>query len=103
MATMKNQFAFLPLLVFYIIVVVVFYSDKMVGDDIRHLIYATNLTKGYYTDALNPEIGNGPGYPLVMVPLVLMRAPYIMYHLLNALFLYFAVSYFFKTMSLYVS
>ena len=93
---------FLPLLLLYIIVVLMFSNNELVGDESRHMAYATNLTHGYYTNAVNPEIGNGPGYPLVITPLVLAKASYITIKLLNALFFIMAVVFFFKTVSFYL-
>ncbi len=93
---------FLPLMVLYIAIVLVFSSAGLEGDEDRHIRYATNLTHGYYTDAVNPEIGNGPGYPLVIAPLVLAKAPYITIKLLNVLFFIMAVVFFFKTVSFYL-
>ena len=79
-----------------------FSNNELVYDESRHMDYASNLTHGYYTDALNPELRNGPGYPLVITPLVLANAPYIAFRLLNALFFLLAVVFFFKSLSFYL-
>lgn len=93
---------FLPLLLLYIFAVLMFSNNELVHDESRHMDYAVNLTHGYYTDAVNPELRNGPGYPLVITPLVLAKAPYMAFRLLNALFLLMAVVFFFKSLSFYL-
>lgn len=99
----KTVLPFLPLLAGYIVVILSFSSNEFFADEGRHMVYATNLTNGYYTEAENPEIGNGPGYPMVMAPFVFFDAPFISIKLLNAFLLLMAVVYFFKTLSIYIS
>jgi hypothetical protein len=98
----KSIVPFLPLLLLYIIIVLIFSKNELVGDESRYMVYATNLTHGYYTDVVNPELRNGPGYPLVIAPLVLAQAPFITITLLNVLFFIIAVVFFFKTVSFYL-
>lgn len=99
---LKNAVRFLPLLVAYIIVVFVFSSDVLIGDETRHLQYATNLIDGYYTQAANPEFRNGPGYPLVLALALSLKLPYIAIKLINTLFLLFAAVFFYKTLAVYL-
>lgn len=99
---LRSILPFLPLLLFYIVVVLTFSKNEFFADETRHMAYATNLTHGYYTDAANPIIGNGPGYPIIIAPLVYINAPYIAIKLLNVLFFMMAVVFFFKTVSFYL-
>ena len=99
----KSFWSFLPLLLFYIVLILIFSNDTLFGDEIRHMRYATNISNGFYTHAENPEFANGPGYPLVITPFTLLNLPYICYKFLNAVFLILAVVYFFKTLSFIVN
>ena len=99
----REQFFFFPLLAIYLIIITVFSSNELVGDEMRHMHYANNLVQGYYTSAENPEIGNGPGYPIFITPFVLLDFPLILIKLLNSLLLLGAVLFFFKTLRLYIS
>lgn len=92
---------FLPLMVLYIAVVLVFSSAGLEGDEDRHLRYATNLAHGYYTDADNPELLNGPGYPIVLTPFVALNSKLLLLKFLNALFVIVGVVYFYKSVELF--
>ncbi len=58
----------------------------LVGDETRYLWYAENLTKGYYVSDDRPDFCNGPGYPVVMMPFVVVDAPIWTLRLLNVAF-----------------
>ena len=98
----KKYLPFVPLLVLYMVLILIFSNDTLFGDEIRHMKYAMNLSAGFYTNAENPEFVNGPGYPLVITPLALLNIPYIVFKLLNAVFLILAVIYFFKGITRFV-
>ncbi len=98
----KNLVPFLPLLAVYIAIGVVFASDEIIHDEKRYLTYATNLTHGFFTDTDNPELRNGPGYPLIISPLVLLQMPNNIFKLLNAIFLLTAVVFFYKSIAIYL-
>ena len=83
--------ALLPFLVLYVVLVLVFHKDAMEGDEGRYVFFAENLSQGFYSPRDEINLWNGPGYPLVLVPLVLMGLPYICFTLLNAVFLYLAL------------
>lgn len=97
----KSVLHFLPLLVLYVVLISIFSSDELVGDETRHMKYATNLTHGYYTSADNPELGNGPGYPLIISLFVILDAPYLFIRLINAFFMFAGVLLFYKTLLIY--
>jgi hypothetical protein len=62
-------------------------SAEFFGDESRYVKFAENLLDGYYTPASDPDLTNGPGYPLVLVPLVAVDAPLVVMRLTNALWL----------------
>ena len=57
------------------------------GDEIRYHDDAKHLVEGWFVSDENPRIYNGPGYPLVLAPLVAWDAPLISMRLLGALML----------------
>ena len=74
----------------------------MVGDEGRYLKFASNLSQGYYTSKNDINLTNGPGYPIVLLPFVAFRIPLIVAKLMNSVFLYLSVLYFYYTLSLYM-
>ena len=96
----QNPFVmFLPFLMLYICMILIFAKDVNDGDEGRYLMYAQNLTHGFYT--LPPpylDLGNGPGYPLIITPFIVLKLPFIYIKLMNALFYYFSVILLFKTL-----
>jgi hypothetical protein len=88
--------AFLPFLALYIALILFFHKDAMEGDEGRYVFFAENLSKGYYSPMDEINLWNGPGYPLVLTPLVVLKLPYIFFTLLNAAFLYIALVIIFK-------
>ncbi len=124
---MKNKIKFLPLLFIYIIIVLaVSYSnryenlaikqshgylasgdnegspDDFVYDESRYVMFSTNLTHGYYSPRDNIDLWVGPGYPIILVPFVLLKLPWLVAKLMNPLFLYMAILYFFYTLRFYL-
>ena len=99
---MKNVVKLLPLLVVYILMVLLFSSEQFLGDEQRHLNYAHNLSKGYYSPQDNVSLENGPGYPIILLPFVLMKLPLISMKLLNAILMFLAIIYFYLALSFYI-
>ena len=103
--TVKNPFLlFLPFFIFYIVLILILANPSLYGDEGRYLKYARNLTHGFYS---SPEpfldLGNSPGYSLIMVPFVALKLPLISIKLLNALFYYLSVVFLFKALRRVVS
>lgn len=96
----KNPFIlFLPFFILYIIIIIIFANDANFGDEIRYITYAKNLTHGFYSSPFpHIDLGNGPGYPLIITPLVAFNAPLILIKLMNAFFLYFSIIFLFKAL-----
>lgn len=95
---------FLPFLLFYIVVVLIMQKNALWGDEIRHFSQAQNLLQGFYSPpSPNVTLGNGPGYPLVLLPFLALHIPFICIKLLNAVFLYLSVVFLFKALERIVS
>ena len=96
----KNPFLiFLPFLILYVILILLFSVTQNHGDEIRYITYAKNLTHGFYSPPYPYiDLGNGPGYPLLITPLVAINAPLIFIKLMNAFFLYFSIVFLFKAL-----
>ncbi len=73
----------------------------MFGDEARYLNFAQNLLNGFYSPAY-PKIDliNGPGYPIILMPFVLLKLPLISITLLNALLHYLSIIFVFKSIQL---
>lgn len=100
---MKDKTRFLPLLVLYILVVLLASTNTFQSDQARYVEFANNLSQGYYSPPDDIKLASGPGYPLVLVPFVLLKAPWLAAKILNALFLFGAILYFYCTLRLYIS
>jgi len=83
-------------LVFYVLVTVLCNRPDLIWDEGRYLDYAQNLAEGFYVTPEKPDLVNGPGYPLVLAPLVYMKAPLLAMRLLNAVFMALAAWFTFR-------
>ena len=93
---------FLSLLLFYIVVVLAISSTNFWKDEGRYVMFATNLSQGYYSPLDKINLWNGPGYPIILLPFILLKLPWLAAKLLNPLFLFMAVLYFYYTLRLYM-
>ena len=98
----KQLRPFLPLLVVYVILILFFSPNQLVGDETRYMYYANNITEGFYADSVDPWIRNGPGYPLAIVLPVLLKTPFLFIRLLNIVFLAMALWSFYKLLAMYI-
>ena len=102
--TRNPYLLFLPFLLLYIVFILILHSNNMWGDEMKHYIEAQNLLHGFYSPpAPYVEIRNGPGYPILIAPLVALHVPIIWMKLLNAVFLYLSIVFLFKAMMEFVS
>jgi len=101
----KPFLLFLPFLIFYIVLILIFATNEVNRDDQgRFLTYAQNLLHGFYSPpAPNIDLGNGPGYPILLVPFIALHLPLIYMQLLNAVFYYLSVVFIFKSLQQLVS
>src|SRR6266511_3109684 len=93
----------LPLLMLYVLMVIIFSSNTFEGDEGGYVEFASRLSEGYYSPPNDIKLWWGPGYPIVLLIFILLRIPWLAAKLLNALFLYGGVLYFYKTLNLYIS
>ncbi|HEY2721598.1 MAG TPA: glycosyltransferase family 39 protein [Chitinophagaceae bacterium] len=97
--TISPFLLFLPFLIFYVVIILVFHNNQLADDEIRYLGFAGKLTHGFYSaPPPNVFIPNGPGYPIILMPLVALHAPVILIVLTNALFYYLSVVFLFKAL-----
>jgi 4-amino-4-deoxy-L-arabinose transferase-like glycosyltransferase len=101
----KNPYLiFLPFLLLFILLVLLFHTDAFEGDEGRYLMFAQNLLHGFYSPpAPYVNLWNGPGYPLVLAPFVGLHLPLICLTLLNAVFYYLSIVFLFKALHLLMS
>jgi 4-amino-4-deoxy-L-arabinose transferase-like glycosyltransferase len=86
----------LPLLVLYCIAFSLLASKTInYGDESRYVMYAENLTKGFYSPHDTLLLWNGPGYPLLLTPFAYFHVPWIYAKMLNPVFIFVAVCLFY--------
>ena len=96
----KNTFLlFSPFLILFIILVLIFPTNGITGDEDVYLGFAKNLVHGFYSPP-SPDIGltKGPGYPLLLAPFVAFHLPLGFITLLNAVFYYLSIILLFKSL-----
>jgi len=101
----QNPFLlFSPFFLLYIVLVLKFQVNIFTGDEIRHVYFANNLLKGFYSPP-SPHInlGVGPGYPIIIAPFLALHLPYLFIKSLNALFYYLSIIFLFKSLRQFVS
>lgn len=95
----------LPLLVFYFVLILTWKIPTVTaGDEGRYLSFADNLIHGFYSQPFpNINLWNGPGFPLFLVPFLILKFSYVQLRLINAILLYFALIFTYKTASKYLT
>ena len=95
---------FFPFLILYIVIILKFYSNQLVGDEVRYHDFANNILLGFYSPpAPNINLWNGPGYPLFLVPFIWLKVPLIVLKLANAFLQYFSIILLFKAINKFTS
>lgn len=89
-----------PLLVIYLSLIL-WFNGPLKGDEFRYIAYAENITQGFYTDGTDPDLSNGPGYPLVLAPFLALNINLIAAKLLNGIFVFVGVLFFYRTLCYY--
>lgn len=87
---------FFGTLLFYAANVLVMKRSDMIWDEPRYVWYAKNLTHGMYNTEEKTDIINGPGYPLVLAPMIALQVPLLGQRMLNALFIALAAWFTFR-------
>ncbi len=88
---------FVGTLLLYVLNVIATDHRDFIWDEGRYHKYAEHLTQGFDVTPEKPDIINGPGYPLVLAPMIAAGVPVIGQRMLNALFMAFAVWFSFRT------
>lgn len=83
-------------LAFYAVATFLAHRPDLIWDEGRYLWFAENLTQGFYVPPDQPDILNGPGYSLVLAPLVALQVPLLGLRMLNALFMALAAWFSFR-------
>ena len=99
--TIKNPFLiFAPFLLLYIILIIIFPTDGMGGDESRYLTYSQYMINGFLpqNEAGFEILGNGPGYSITLIPFVALHLPLIWITIMNAVFYYFSIILLFNTL-----
>ena len=96
----RNPFIlFLPFLILYILIVISFPTHGTSGDEERYLYFAHNLINGYFSRPIpHIDLGNGPGYPIILIPFVVFHLPLISITLLNAILYYLSIVILFRAL-----
>ncbi len=94
----------LLLLSLYVLIVLAAQTSDFQGDEGRYVMFANNLLHGFYSPSDPDKINlwNGPGYPIVLLPFIILKLPLLTAKLLNAFFLLAVVIYFYHTLRLYM-
>jgi hypothetical protein len=100
---MKPLSRLLPLLLIYgLLITMSDLPETARTDGARYLWFAENLTDGFYSPAGQINLWSGPGYPLMLSPVVSLGLPLITARLLNIVFMFGAAVYFFLLLRRYV-
>jgi len=95
---------FLPFLAIYIIYVLMFPTNGHRGDEERYIMFAHNLTNGFYSpQPPHVNLTNGPGWPLILVPFIALGLPLICITITNAFFYYLSIIFLYKALKETVS
>lgn len=102
--TENPYFIFSPFLIILLALVLIFKTDGTFGDEPLYLTLAKNILNGYYSDPSQAiEIGNGPGYPILLVPFLALRLPLVYITIMNAVLYYFSIILLYKVLLQFVS
>ncbi|SHJ60976.1 glycosyltransferase family protein [Pseudozobellia thermophila] len=78
------------------------YSTRTIADENHFYTHAKNITQGFYADATNPNILDGPGYPILLSVPIALDIPFFYMRLVNILFLSLAAVYLLLILRRYV-
>ena len=78
------------------VVTLLAHRPDLIWDEGRYLWFAKNLTQGFYLTPEMQDVLNGPGYPLVLAPLVALKVPLMGLRMLNAVFMALAAWFSFR-------
>lgn len=92
---------FLPFLILYVTLVLIFPTNGTFGDEGKYLKLANNILHGFYSPP-SPDInlGNGPGYSILLIPFIALHLPLICITILNAILYYLSIIFLFKSLKI---
>ncbi|MCI4671323.1 MAG: hypothetical protein MRZ79_24495 [Bacteroidia bacterium] len=92
-----------PLIPFYTLCIIFLSSaTELAGDEHRYLKYANRLLMGNYAgDPDNPDLINGPGWPLVIAFFSMLKIPVYWIRFFNVFFLWGSVVYVNKILKIF--
>jgi 4-amino-4-deoxy-L-arabinose transferase-like glycosyltransferase len=79
------------------------HSDQLIWDEGRYVLYAKNLTQGFYVDSADPDFVSGPGYSILLMPFCWSTQGWLVARLLNAVLMAGAVGFVWLTLRHYIS
>ncbi|CAZ96072.1 glycosyltransferase family 39 protein [Zobellia galactanivorans] len=103
--TMSGFKALLPLFLLLCIAIIPrpsTHSSDVIADESHFYNHAKNITHGFYADAVNPNILDGPGYPLFISIPIGLDVPFFYIRLSNIILLSFAAIYLFLILQRYI-
>jgi hypothetical protein len=92
--TKKVFLKLLPILVIYLIIFTARATNSIqsyANDEVRYVMFAENLSKGFYAPPDTLFLWNGPGYPLLLAPFAFFHIPWYCAKMLNPIFMFIAV------------
>jgi len=109
-ALQRSAFVAMMLAAFYAAVAIAvvqfddaFRPDTSRGsDELRYRGFAQNLLEGAYTSRQHPDLTNGPGYPIVLMPVAALGDAWWVATAMNVVFVVLAVVYCYSTLTQYV-
>ncbi|MEX0290845.1 MAG: glycosyltransferase family 39 protein [Flavobacteriaceae bacterium] len=78
------------------------FSERLIADESKFYEHAENITRGFYTDANNPNFKEGPGYPLYLSISAALNIPYPLTRASHIVLLFIAYCYFFFILKRYL-
>ena len=91
-----------PFLLLYLTICFILNNNGWVGDEKRYILFANNLLHGFLSkqyEEINLMVG--PGYSLLLAPMIFLKLPIIVLKLLNGFLLYFSLIISYKTFRFY--
>jgi hypothetical protein len=92
----------LSLVGFYLVIVFIASSATFEGDEGGYVYNATRMIYGPAVSLQDLRLWWGPGYPLTLIPFIVLGVPLIVVKLLNAVFLFGAIMYCYALLRRYV-
>lgn len=103
-SALNIYYKLLPFLLLYIAICVRLAPPDFVDDEARYVRFATNLLHGFYSPPFpDIDLWNGPGYPALIAPFLLLKLPLVTIRILNGVFLYLSLVLVYKTITLFTS